>query len=306
MAAFKNLKELMTRLSDEKVCRVYLEQIRWNGSPVCPFCSKANPYKLKDGKTYRCKNRECRKDFTVTVGTIFENSKVDLSTWVAAIYLVTAHKKGISSCQLARDLGITQKTAWFVLHRIRYMMGEKSAIELDNTVEVDEVYAGGKWKNRSKYRRKLQAEGSIPDDKIPIMGLVQRDGKATLQVIKNTETFKDLVHSYVKPSATIITDAHLSYRGLAQTHSGHVIVNHTENQYVDGIYHTNTVEGFFSMLRRSIYGIYHHCSPKHLQKYCDETSFRYNSRKIKDSDRFVSALAQSEGRLTYKNLIKKP
>ena len=139
MLEFKNLKELMTKISDEKVCQEHMEEMRWGGNPQCPFCQALKPYRLKDGKHFRCKNAECRKTFTVTVGTVFENSKVPLSVWIAAGYILTAHKKGISSCQLSRDLGITQKTAWFVLQRLRFAMGDPSPEPLTNVVEVDEA-----------------------------------------------------------------------------------------------------------------------------------------------------------------------
>jgi transposase-like protein len=144
----------MSHLGDEAVCRAYLEQMRWNGEPVCPHCGEAKPYKLKDGKTYRCKAKTCKKDFTVTVGTVFENSKVPLSTWIAASFVLSAHKKGISSCQLACDLGITQKNAWFVLHRLRLVMDDTDPEPLDDIVEVDETYVGGKWVNMNRARRK--------------------------------------------------------------------------------------------------------------------------------------------------------
>ena len=176
---FKNLKELMLKLSDEKVCRQYMEDMRWGGEPFCPHCNATKPYKLKDGKTYRCKEKTCKKDFTVTVGTVFENSKVALSTWIAAMYLITAHKKGISSLQLGRDLGITQKTAWFINHRIRHIMGEPYEQPLANVVEVDETYCGGKFANMNRGRRKkLQESGK--DNKTGVMGLLERDGKAKL------------------------------------------------------------------------------------------------------------------------------
>lgn len=306
MAEFKDLKDVLRKLADEDVARKYLEQIRWNGNPICPHCGAGKPYKLKDGKRYRCSSAKCRKNYSVTVGTIFENSKIALSTWVGALYLCTNHKKGVSSCQIARDLSITQKSAWFVLHRLRYLMGDKMPKILDNVVEVDEVYHGGKWGNRSKYKRKLQYEGNMPDDKTPIMGIVQRLGDAKLEVIGNNDTFKDMVQRHVKPTAIVVTDAHLAYRGLDETHAGHIIVNHSENQYATGIYSTNTVEGFFTWLRRSVYGVYHQISVPHLQQYCSEVAYRYNTRKLKDGDRFTHALTRMEGRLKYKQLIKKP
>ncbi|HET8963751.1 MAG TPA: IS1595 family transposase [Chitinophagales bacterium] len=137
LSEFKNLKELMAHFSDDSVCRAYMEKMRWDGSPTCPHCGHAEPYKLKDGKNWRCSSRTCKKNFSVLVGTIFENSKVKLSTWLATLYLLTGHKKGISSLQLGRDLGVTQKTAWFILHRIRLIMGDNESEQLDNIVEVD-------------------------------------------------------------------------------------------------------------------------------------------------------------------------
>lgn len=293
----------MGKLSDEKVCRDAMEQWRWNGNPVCPHCGEIKPYKLKDGKTYRCREKTCRKDFTVTVGTIFENSKIPLSTWIAAIFVITAHKKGISSLQLSRDLGITQKSAWFVLHRIRHIMGEPEPEPLDNIVEIDETYVGGKFANMNRGRRKYFQEKGI-DNKVAVMGLLERDGKARLTVI-GENTFKDVVRVNVKPNAILMTDTHLSYQGLNMEYAAHHTVNHSQMEFKNGIAYTNTVEGFFSSLKRSIFGIYHQVSPKHLHRYCEETSYRYNTRKITDKDRFTQTMCNVECRLKYKNLIQK-
>jgi transposase-like protein len=298
---FKNLKEMMQNFSDERVCRAYMEEMRWGGNPVCPHCGAGNPYKLKDGKTYRCITKTCKKDFTVTVGTIFENSKVALSTWFAAIYLCTAHKKGVSSCQLARDLGITQKTAWFVLHRIRLIMDVPEAEPLANIVEVDECYLGGKWANmHSSKRKKLRDSGK--DNKTPIMGLLERNGKARLTVI-GKNNFKDVVKANVDTSAIIMTDNHLSYVGLSNEFAAHWSVNHSRGEYKNGIVTTNSVEGFFSIFKRTIFGTYHQISPKHTHRYCNETSYRHNTRQIKDNERFVLTLKNTEGRLKYADLI---
>src|SRR5450759_4982357 len=303
MLEFKNLKELFSRLSDEKVCRAYMEQMRWNGSPFCPHCNSTKPYKLKDGKTYRCSSKGCRKDFTVTVGTVFENSKIPLSTWLAASFVLSAHKKGISSLQLSRDLGITQKTAWFVLHRLRYVMDETDSEPLENVVEVDETYVGGKFVNMNRARRKKWQERGI-DNKEPVMGLLQRDGKAKLTVI-GKNTFKEVIRKNVNKDATIVTDAHLGYQGLNLEYAGHETVNHSIQEYKRGIYYTNSIEGFFSLFKRTIFGTYHQISPKHLHRYCVESSYRFNSRKIKDKDRFVQAISNIEGRLKYNTLIQK-
>jgi transposase-like protein len=302
---FKNLKELMTRFSDDTVCLKYLEHLRWNGNPTCPHCNASHPYRLKDQKTYRCSAKTCRKDFTVLKGLIFENSKIGLSTWFAAIYIVTAHKKGISSCQLARDLSVTQKTAWFMNHRIREMFGMEIEQNSNETWEVDETYVGGRWENMNSKKKKRYTESGV-DNKVPVMGLVQRDGSVILKVKDQNQEFKDYVNKHIHPNYVVVTDGHLSYRGIDQTHKGHIIVNHSMGEYVNGMYHTNTIEGMFSQLKRGIIGIYHHVSPDHLHRYCEEFAYRYNSRKIKDNERFVLTLKNSDGRLKYYELIGKP
>lgn len=300
---FKNLKELMTALSDEKVCRAYMVQMRWNGEPFCPYCNATKPYSRENGKRYRCSSRTCRKNFSVTVGTIFENSKIKLSTWLAALYILTAHKKGLSSHQLARDLGVTQKTAWFMEHRIRLIMGDpEPPPPLNNIVEVDETYVGGKFANMNRGRRKKWQE-SGKDNKTAVMGMVQRDGKARLTVIGN-RSFREMVIDAVDKGALVITDAHAGYELLGQHFAGHQAVNHSVSEYRRGIAYTNSVEGFFSLFKRTIHGTYHQISPKHLHRYCAETSYRFNSRKIKDADRFRIAISNVEGRLKYTSLIK--
>jgi transposase-like protein len=300
---YKNLKELMVALKDEQTCQNYMEQLRWGGNPVCPHCGHDKPYRLKNGKTFRCSSKTCKKNFTVTVGTVFENSKIPYSTWLGAIYLLTGRKKGCSSLQLARDLGITQKTAWFVLHRIRVIMGDPNPEPLDNIVEVDETYVGGKWANmHGKKRKELQDSGK--ENKVPVMGLIERGGKAKLTVI-GKNSFKDIVRQNVENSAVIITDSHLSYVGLAQEYAAHESVNHSRGEYKRDIFYTNSVESFFAVFKRTIFGTYHQVSPKHLHRYCNESSYRFNSRKITDKDRFINTLSNPEGRLTYKDLIKK-
>lgn len=298
---FKNLKDLMAQLSDEDKCRRYMEVMRWGDSPFCPFCNGVKPYRLRNGKSYRCREKACQKTFTVTVGTVFENSKIPLSTWLAALFILSGHKKGISSHQLARDLGCTQKTAWFIGHRLRFIMTDPEPTNLNNVVEVDETYIGGKLANMSRGRRKKWQEKET-SNKTAVMGLVERDGKARLTVIGG-KTFKEVIRENVNKSATIYTDAHLGYELLNQEFAGHEAVNHSIMEFKRGEAYTNTVEGFFSLFKRTIHGTYHAISPKHLSRYCAETSYRFNSRKIKDADRFRIAISNVEGRLKYKELI---
>jgi transposase-like protein len=303
MQQFKSLPEVIKHFAQQKTCLDYLEQQLWAGKPVCPHCASERVYRLTDGKTFKCGNKKtCDKKFTVTTGTIYENTKLPLSTWFAAIWLLTAHKKGISSLQLSRDLNITQKSAWFINHRIRVMMGEPNPEPLEFLVEADETYVGGKFVNMNRGRRKkLQETGK--DNKIAVMGMVQRGGKAKLKVIGN-DTFKDVIRKHVDTTAVLVTDSHSGYVGLNEEYAGHESVNHSIQEYKRDIFYTNTVEGFFSIFKRGIVGIYHQVSPKHLTRYCDEFAHRYNSRTIKDPERFTFTITQSKGRLKYKDLIK--
>jgi hypothetical protein len=302
MIQFKSLSEVANYFSNEDKSRDYLEKLRWpDGRIICPICGVRGAYRNGDCKTYKCRDRDCKARFSVTVGTYFENTKLPLSKWFMAIYLVSAHRKGISSCQLGRDLNIGQKAAWFVLHRVREMMKDKSNPFVGGLIEIDETYIGGKLANMNKTKRKQVAD-SGKDNKVPVMGMVQRDGKAKLQVI-GKNSFKTVIYDNVKKEAILITDSHLGYQGLSNEYAGHEAVNHSILEFKRGIYYTNSVEGFFSLFKRGIIGIYHQISPKHLQRYCEEFTFRYNSRKIKDGDRFETTFKNIQGRLTYKQLI---
>ncbi len=307
---FTNLLELIKSMPDDKTCREYIATQRWGkDSVVCPYCGHNRAYFIEGGERYKCASKTCYKKFSVTVGTIMEASKIPLVKWLTAIYLVSAHKKGISSYQLGRDLGIAQKNSWFMLHRIREMLRDKSNDKLDNIVEVDEVYIGGKVGNMSKSKRKkLRDEGNTYNTKTMVMGLLEREGNLKLVHVgsaNNLPALQNTVKKNVDNSAVVITDSHLSYTGLNEHFAGHEVVNHSEQEYVrEGAIHTNSIEGAFSLLRRSILGIYHQVTPKHLSRYCDETMYRYNLRKMKDADRFALSVANIEGRLTYKKLVE--
>jgi len=306
MKPFKSLPDVIRHFHDDAACRAYLELQLWNGKPVCPHCGSARVYRLQDGKTFKCGNKKtCDKKFKVTTGTIYENSKLPLSTWFAAAWLLTNHKKGISSCQLARYLRITQKSAWFVLHRLRLVMTEPEPVApLQCLVEVDECYPGGRLSRMNRKRRKKQQE-SGRDNKTPVMGIVERGGRLKLKVIGGS-CFKDMVRQHVDSSAVVVTDEHLGYRGLSQEFAGHESVNHSQGEYKRDDWHTNTIEGAFSLLKRGYIGIYHWMSPKHLQRYCEEFSHRYNSRLITDPERFTLTLQRSRRRLRYATLIAGP
>ena len=307
---FKNLLDASAYFHNEEVCREHLERIRWNGNPVCPYCASASrPYRLKDGKTFRCSDKDCRADFSVRVGTIFENSKLPLRKWFLAIHLATAHKKGISSLQLHRDLGITQKTAWFVLHRIREMLTDASPELLTGPVQIDESYFGPDFKNLHKSKRaKIKSKpGRGASLKTMVFGIIN-DGTVHNQVVADTKntTLLPIMVDKVAKGSTIVTDGYHIYKRLAADYN-HITVDHAKDEYVtkEG-FHTNSIEGYWSQLKRGIYGIYHQVSPKHLHRYCDEFAYRYNTRKKTDSERFNLSIEKASGkRLRYKHLIQK-
>lgn len=309
---FKSIIELQDYFKDEKTCVKYYEKLRWGGNPVCPHCGAEKPYRTNRG--YKCSYSECHKKFTVKVGTIFENSKISFRIWFAAIYLCTTSKKGISSVQLSTQLNITQKTAWFVLHRVREMLKDKAPQMVGNTnmVESDEAYIGGSEANRHKSKRLASPETGLANDgtkynkKKIVLGIIERKGKVVLKHIPaaKEETLRNLIEKHVPFGARIITDEAIAYSNLNKTYT-HNTVNHSLRVYVDGDSHTNTIENFWSVLKRGIYGIYHQVSDKHLERYLNEFSGRFNTRQSTPQERIDNFLKQSEGGLLYKVLIAK-
>lgn len=298
---FNSLLSLTERFPDEKSCREYLEQQRWNGIPICPHCDNNKVYRYKDGRLFKC--AKCKKQFTVRVGTIFEDSPLSLRKWFMAIYLITAHKKGISSLQLSKDIGITQKSAWHMLHRIRYAMQTKSFnAPLSNVVEADETYIGGK--NRFKHKNK-RTSGTGMVGKQAVFGMLERKGNVRAMHIQNADakTLVPIILLNVDRNATIMTDEFGGYYNLDLFYK-HGVISHTKRQYVKGDIHTQTIDNFWSLLKRGILGIYHQVSPKHLHRYISEFEYRYNKRKDNDPIKFNSALGRVQGRLQYKDLIK--
>lgn len=305
---FKNLHELLLKMPTEKDCRDYLIQQRWDGCPVCPYCGfDGKTYVIEGGKRFKCGSKECGKKYSVTVGTIFESSQIPLTKWLNAVYVVTAHKKGISSHQLGRDLGITQRTAWFMIHRIREMMKNVLDAKLDGVIEVDETYVGGKLKTMNNKKRKLHKEGKFDanSNKTPIIGYKVRDGVLELQAVPNRRDIMNKVVDTVSSDAVIITDMSGLYPPIANNFAGHEVVNHTNHEFVRGSIHTNSIEGIFSHFDRMVIGTYHYLSAKHMQAYCHEFSYRFNTRKMKDADRFTLSLQNMERRLTWNRLTKK-
>ncbi|CAA0149559.1 IS1595 family transposase [Tenacibaculum maritimum] len=297
----KSVLDLINAFPNEQVCIEHLEELRWNGNVISPFDASSKAYNCK-GNKYKCKNTG--KYFNVKTNTIFDNTKMPLQKWFLAIWLVTSHKKGISSLQLSRDLDITQKSAWFMLQRIRNCFGIGSGNNLEKEVEVDETYVGGKNKNRHNHKKVKGSQGRSAKDKTPVVGMVQRGGLLSAKAVDNvkSETLTREIISKVKESATLYTDEWLGYKGVSRIYDHH-IVKHNQGEYVKGRIHTNTIEGFWSLLKRGIFGIYHFTSRKHLQRYVDEFVFRYNTRKFSEGLRFDVLLRNMENRITYKELI---
>jgi transposase-like protein len=302
----RNLQDLIKKFSDETVCREHLVKQRWpDGKVKCQYCGHDKCYRIDNGERFKCANSKCYKRFRVTVGTIFEASNIPLSKWFIAQYIIMSHKKGISSIQLGKDLGVTQKTAWFMLHRIREQLKADNSPLLSGTVEIDETYIGGKVGNMNKKRREQNKQ--TPFVKAPLVAMIQRDGNVISKVMQGAtrNNIIPFINENVSDQAKIMTDTSALYFPLKDAYE-HKAVNHDVFQYVDGSCHTNTVEGYFGLFKRMVYGIYHQVSVKHLQRYVDEHNYRYNSRKQKDIERFTIALRKVEGRLTYKDLVNTP
>ena len=300
-----NLATLSRLFVDEDAARKFIESKRWPNGPVCPHCENKEVYTLTPkpesaspirAGVFKCK--KCRKQFTVRIGTIFEESKIPLSKWLMAIHLMTSSKKGVSSRQIERELGITMKSAWFLTHRIREAMRQTPlAGLLGGTVEVDETYVGG------KPRIKGQSKRGRGTSKQPVMVLVERDGDAICMPIPrvDSKTLKGEIGIHVSSEAVIVTDENPAYNGIEETHAGHETTKHSAKEYSrtrdDGFaVNSNTAESFFALLKRGHYGIFHQLSKKHLHRYCVEFAFRWNHRKVTDGERLVAAIVGAEGK----------
>lgn len=308
-----NLIQFYQKFGTEEQCQKFLYKSRWEHGVTCPKCGEIDvkTYKLAS-RRYKCAS--CRSTFTVRTKSVFEDSPVPLQSWFLAIYLCASYKKGISSIQLSKYIGVTQKTAWFMLQRIRYVFENDSFEVLEGKVEMDEAYIGGADKNKH-YSKKLStltgkgAQGfGSKNSKTPVVGMVQRGGNIHVIATKDTgsKTLMTLARTHIDISATIYTDEHMPYRTLPKLGFKHESVNHGVKEFVNDMASTNTAESFWSHLKRGINGIYHHVSAKHLQRYCDEYSYRWNTRAMTDGERFEDWFNHVNGkRLTYNSLIRK-
>lgn len=307
-----NLSTLGKHFSDEGEAYKLLERIRWSGHPVCPHCGavdeatylepKGEGRKTRSGKVsprrvWKC--RACRSQFSATVGTIFERSHIPLSKWMLAVYLMCSAKNGISAHELHRTLGITYKTAWFMAHRVREaMLRSPDAAMFSGVVVADETYIGGKPSNRHKGKSTRPASGVT--DKTPVVALVHPEtGEVRSQVVANVDslTLRRVLKGNVEfPETVLHTDEHRAYRAIAHIFRDHLAVNHSWGEYVRDGGGTNPAENYFSQLKRSLDGTYHHVSVEHLPRYLAEFDFRYTLRKLPDSERTLRAIVNGGGR----------
>jgi transposase-like protein len=303
MEAPSTLQEAIIYFSDPDRCFQYALNLRWpNGVVSCPRCGSEKHSFIKTRRIWFCSG--CKKQFTLKVGTIFEDSPLGLDKWMCAFWMICNCKNGVSSCEIARSIGITQKSAWFMMHRIRKAMHDDSPALLSGEVGADETFIGGKARNMHIAKRQRRITGTGTKDKTAVMGILERGGKVRTSVVPNRKkkVLQAEVKKHVEAGAALYTDVLKSYDGMAKDYA-HQVIDHAV-AYVDGRIHTNGLENFWSLLKRGIGGTYVSVEPFHLFRYLDEQSFRYNNRKrMDDQARFEAAMKNvADKRLTYKEL----
>lgn len=291
--------------SDPDRALEFLVRFRWpDGKPTCPHCESKDNSFISTRRIWKCKG--CKKQFSAKSGTIMEDSPIGLDKWLPAIWMLCGCKNGISSYEIHRDLGVSQKTAWFMLHRIREAMQDKTANKLGGEVEIDETFIGAKARNMHKSKRAEKITGRGPDGKEIVFGMVERGGKVIVDHVetRKKKELQSLIRERVEAGAAIFSDELKSYEGLDSDYK-HQVINHAV-EYVNGNVHTNTMENFWSLLKRGLHGTYISVEPFHLSRYIDEQAFRYNNRKATDVERFTSVMSQVAGRrLTLAKLTGK-
>ena len=297
----KTLQEAIKYFTDPDTCLEFMVSLRWSDGVTCPHCHSKEISFLSTRRIWKCLN--CKKQFSAKVGTIFEDSPVGLDKWFAAMWMIVNAKNGVSSYEIHRAIGVTQKTAWFMDHRIRMAMQTKTFEKLSGKVEADKTYVGGKAENMHKSRRERVIQGRGTIGKTAVMGILQRKGEVITKVIPDTkkETLQPEIEKNVKEGSEVFTDALPSYNGLDPEYK-HQVIDHAI-AYAIGQIHTNGIENYWSLLKRCLKGTYIHVDPDHLFRYLDEESFRFNNRTTDDAARFLLAAASVVGlRLTYLGL----
>lgn len=301
----QTLIDAIRQFADPDIALNFMATLRWPNGVECPRCASKEVSFLGTRRLWKC--RECTKQFSVKAGTIFEDSPIGLDKWLAAVWMIANCKNGISSYEVARDLGITQKSAWFMLQRIRLAMQTGTFRKLSGQVEADETFIGGKARNMHGSKRRRKITGTGGSGKVAVMGLLERSGEVRTKVVPNTrrKTLQNEVRQHVEVGSELFTDALQSYNGLEASYA-HQVVDHAQ-AYVDGQIHTNGLENFWSLLKRSLRGTYVSVEPFHLFRYLDEQVFRFNNRKANDAQRFMGTLANVTGRrLTWKQVMGAP
>jgi transposase-like protein len=308
----KTLQQAMKHFSDEQVCIDTVAALRWPNGPVCPKCGNGEHYYLATQKRWKCK--KCSKQFSVKVGTIFEDSPISLDKWLIALWLLVNCKNGVSSYEVARDLGITQKSAWFVMHRLRLALQNGSTLKLgggEKEIEADESFIGGASRFMHADRRKRMITATGVKDKAAAFGILERGGEVRVFAVpgRRKKALQGHIQEHVQEGSPVYTDAFMSYVGLNKRFQ-HKIIDHAE-KYVEGRVHTNGLENFWSLLKRGLKGTYVSTEPFHLFRYLDEQAWRYNNRGSKDNpvhdgERFLEALSHVPGkRLTFAEVTGK-
>lgn len=306
----RTLQEAIIHFSDEDVCREYVAKMRWPNGVACPRCGSLEVSWLEKQKRWQCKSRHQTRQFSVKAGTVFEDSAIPLTKWLPAIWLIASSKNGISSYELHRGLGLSQKSAWFVLHRVRLAMQDGGFDAFRGEVEVDETFIGGKARNMHFYQRLEKMKGRRGGaGKAAVMGMLERhgpDGKSRVRtrVVENTRraSLSPVIKENVETGSTIYSDGKGSYNRLAEEYF-HDAVNHDADEYVRDAVHTNGIENFWALLKRSLGGTYVSVEPFHLFRYLDEQAYRFNNRALTDAERFAGIVANVTGRrLRYDEL----
>ena len=310
----QTLQQVIQHFTDEQTCIDAVAKMRWPKGAECPACSAKEPYYLKTQKRWKC--RDCRRQFSVKLGTIFEDSPIPLQKWLPALWMLVNCRNGISSYEIQRDLGVSQKAGWFMLHRLRLVLQNKTVTKLGGPqgkhVEVDETFIGGKARNMHKGRRAKMHNVGMIAAKTAVMGLLERGGKVQTHVLGRRigKQMQQIINDSVMPGTWVMTDEFQGYQGIGDDYT-HLVINHLERYVMDNV-HTQGIENFWSLLKRTLGGTYVAVEPFHLFRYVDEQAFRFNNRKddrgrkMSDAERFDIALSQVAGkRLTFAEVIGK-